>query len=179
MNLAEKVKKLEKDIAELNKLIISLRASGGGTHAILSSKHSDTVIAAVVRGDIITGQATPPFWTRLALGSSGYFLKSGATDVGWDEITQADVDGLHDDQSPTFAGLVVTGDVAFEDILLEAGSYINWGVTRGSSGYGFRDNSGSIEVKHSGGTGWAAVRHITVDDNGPSGGTDGDIWIEW
>lgn len=36
-------------------------------HAILSATHSDSTAAAVVRGDIITGQGATPKWTRLAI----------------------------------------------------------------------------------------------------------------
>ena len=36
-------------------------------HAILSATHNDTTAAAVVRGDIITGQGAVPTWTRLAI----------------------------------------------------------------------------------------------------------------
>jgi len=39
---------------------------------------------------------------------------------------------------------------------LKESQYINWGYTDGSSGYGLRDNSGTIEYKASGGT-WAAI----------------------
>lgn len=37
---------------------------------------------------------------------------------------------------------------------ISADSYLNWGTTRGISGYGLRDNSGVIECKNSGGS-WA------------------------
>lgn len=48
-----------------------------------------------------------------------------------------------------------TLDVA-GNIGLDASSYINWGDTDGTSGYGFRDNSGSIEIKNSLGT-WVGI----------------------
>jgi hypothetical protein len=38
---------------------------------------------------------------------------------------------------------------------LAASQYINWGTTAGSTGYGFRDNAGTMEYKNSGGS-WAA-----------------------
>jgi hypothetical protein len=41
------------------------------------------------------------------------------------------------------------------NIGLDAGGYINWGDTDGTSGYGFWDNGGTIEYKNSGGS-WAA-----------------------
>ena len=53
------------------------------THNLLSASHPDTTVGTVVRGDLITGQGVSPSWTRLALGTSGYFLKSNGTDVAW------------------------------------------------------------------------------------------------
>lgn len=38
------------------------------------------------------------------------------------------------------------------EMLIPASSYINWGSTSGSSGYGIRDNSGIIQIKNSGGS---------------------------
>lgn len=41
-----------------------------------------------------------------------------------------------------------------------AGTYHNWGSTVGSSGYGLRDNAGSIEFKNNGGS-WATFGDVT------------------
>ncbi len=57
-------------------------------------------------------------------------------------------------------GVFSTGDVG-----LTASKYLNWGTTRGTSGYGIRDNAGTIECKNSGGA-WAACA-------GGGGGTPG------
>ena len=51
-------------------------------HNVLSATHGDTLTASVVRGDIIIGNSTPK-WSRLAKGTEGYYLKSGASDVSW------------------------------------------------------------------------------------------------
>ena len=51
-------------------------------HNVLSATHPDTTIGAVVRGDLITGQAGPT-WNKLALGAPGTFLKATATDIVW------------------------------------------------------------------------------------------------
>jgi len=59
------------------------------THDLLSvTHHGDTIPAAVVRGDIITGQGAAPntFWQRLAKGTDGQYLKSNATDVLWADL---------------------------------------------------------------------------------------------
>ncbi len=42
------------------------------------------------------------------------------------------------------------------NIGLSTSSYINWGATDGTSGYGIRDNSGTMEIKSSGGS-WTPV----------------------
>jgi hypothetical protein len=43
-----------------------------------------------------------------------------------------------------------------QGLLLDASQYLNFGSTTGSTGYGIRDNSGTIEYKNSGGA-WAAL----------------------
>lgn len=59
-----------------------LAGAGGVTnpHNILSTTHPDTLAAAVVRGDVIVGNATPK-WARLGLCTSGFFLGSNGTDT--------------------------------------------------------------------------------------------------
>ncbi len=51
---------------------------------------------------------------------------------------------------------LVTGVTPFTLLRIGAGDYLNWGAGSNSSGYGFRDNSGVIEVKNSGGT-WTSI----------------------
>jgi len=49
----------------------------------------------------------------------------------------------------------------FQTIRMLASGYINWGATGGSSGYGLRDNAGTIEVKPSGGA-WSTIAPATA-----------------
>jgi endosialidase-like protein len=51
----------------------------------------------------------------------------------------------------------VNGLAVFGNTLLQPSAYLNWGVTAGSSGYGIRDNSGTLEFKNSGGT-WSSIQ---------------------
>jgi hypothetical protein len=51
---------------------------------------------------------------------------------------------------------LVTGVTPFTAIRAAAASYFNWGSTQGTSGYGLRDNAGTIQVKNSGGA-WANI----------------------
>jgi len=77
-------------------------------HNILSSKHGDTLIDTVVRGDIIRGNSTPK-WARLALGGNNLYLKSNATDLiystlaagGVGSCTNQFVTALNADAAPT------------------------------------------------------------------------------
>lgn len=57
-------------------------AAGGSAHALLSATHSDTLAAAVVRGSLIVGNATPK-WAALAIGTVGKVLQSDGTDAAW------------------------------------------------------------------------------------------------
>jgi len=45
------------------------------------------------------------------------------------------------------------------NLLQDADTYHNWGTTSGSGGYGFRDNSGAMEYKDSGGS-WTAFNSL-------------------
>lgn len=58
-----------------------------GTHNLLSATHPDTVPAAVVRGDVIVGNATPK-WARLAIGTAFKLLRinAGGTDPEWGAV---------------------------------------------------------------------------------------------
>ena len=51
-------------------------------HQLLSATHTDVVVNAPVRGALIVGNATPK-WDSLLKGTSGFFLKAGASDVTW------------------------------------------------------------------------------------------------
>lgn len=68
--------------------------------------------------------------------------------------------------------------------------YVNFGVTVGETGYGFRDNDGVIEVKNSDGS-WTPITptsgnfvigdgtlKLTVSDTEPSNPTIGDLWYD-
>lgn len=64
---------------------------------------------------------------------------------------------------------LTTGVTPFTQLALAASSYINWGNTLGTGGYGFRDNAGVIEFKNSGGS-WIPVASAT---GAPA---DGSYW---
>ena len=64
-------------------------------HNLLSVEHhGDTIPDTVIRGDIITGQGVSPFWTRLAMGAEGTYLRAGADDVTWSALQSGDLPNL-------------------------------------------------------------------------------------
>lgn len=89
-------------------------------------------------------------------------LKTGIT--GGYSITPAHITNLYD---------CLTGDLSFDNISIAKFEYLNAGGTVGSSGYGIRNNSGTMEFKNHGG-GWAAI----ATGSGASlsaGGADGNV----
>ena len=76
-------------------------------HDILSVTHGDAAAAAVVRGDIITGQGANPNtkWTRLALGAAGTYLAGSATEPVWATLNQAAIAGLTTADTVDFAAI--------------------------------------------------------------------------
>lgn len=51
---------------------------------------------------------------------------------------------------------LVTGVTPFQILRMIAGGYVNFGSLSGASGYGFRDNAGTIQFKNDGG-GWVSL----------------------
>lgn len=68
--------------------------------------------------------------------------------------------------SPTLVTPVL-GAASATSLLVTASQYINWGSTSGTSGYGFRDNGGTMEVKNSGGS-WNGFSGSGTVTNGAS-----------
>ena len=62
------------------------------------------------------------------------------------------------------------------NIGLATSSYVNWGATDGTGGYGLRDNAGSIEYKNSTGA-WAAVGGILGVGNSITSATAGSVFF--
>jgi len=60
---------------------------------------------------------------------------------------------------------VLTGDLAFDNIGLAKYSYLNAGGTFGASGYGLRNNSGTMQVKNSGGA-WTNINSGVISPGG-------------
>lgn len=87
-------------------------------HDFLSTVHTDTLAAAVVRGDVIIGNATPK-WSRLAIGASNTFLRSDGTDVSWQTVTTAVHDLLSATHGDTLTASPVRGDIMIANVTPE------------------------------------------------------------
>lgn len=53
----------------------------------------------------------------------------------------------------------------FGDADLKASSYLNWGLTDGTAGYGLRDNAGTLQFKNNGGS-WTNLGSVTYPASG-------------
>lgn len=61
-----------------------IAGAGGGVtpHNLLSTTHSDTLAATVVRGSVIVGNSTPK-WAALTIGANHTVFVSNGTDASW------------------------------------------------------------------------------------------------
>ena len=70
------------DLTDGGATTLHTHSGGGTTHDILSATHTDALAAAVARGDILYGNATPK-WARLAKPAAAAILMHDGTDVAW------------------------------------------------------------------------------------------------
>jgi|WetSurSiteA1Bulk_404760.scaffolds.fasta_scaffold00434_18 hypothetical protein len=88
MNISDRLKEIEARLAEIWKLLMPVRAAGGGSggpHNLLSGTHTDTTAGAPARGDLIVADSNPK-WKKLAKGSSGQVLQADANDALWGAV---------------------------------------------------------------------------------------------
>lgn len=90
MTAAERLKRVEAEIAEHNIRLSGIDGGGGANHNLLSATHPDTDPDSPVRGDIIVGIAGPE-WQRLAIGAAGRFLRSDGADPSWQALVVGDL----------------------------------------------------------------------------------------
>jgi hypothetical protein len=133
--------------------------------ALQTFANASTSLASFTSASYFGGIATT---TLNADGMGSLTINSGILTVSTTTATSTFAGGF---QSATakFTGLVEHAGAALFDQLasfvngidLAAGNYLNWGATTGSSGYGLRDNSGTIQAKNSGGA-WANLGTSSV-----------------
>ena len=90
MTTAERLKKVESTLAELNIRMAGAGGGGGAPHNLLSATHPDTDPDSPVRGDILRGIAGPE-WQRYALGAAGTYLRSDGNDIVSSAIQAGDL----------------------------------------------------------------------------------------
>jgi hypothetical protein len=88
-------------------------------HGVLSATHNDSTAAAVVRGDMMIGVGATPKWTRVPTAAAGSYWASGV-DPSWAALNQAAVAGLTTADSPTLAGLTLSGLTASVPVVTDA-----------------------------------------------------------
>lgn len=109
--------------------------AAGGSHALLSATHTDVEVDDVARGALITGQqvgsSADAEWALLAIGTSGYFVKSDGVDATWGQVTEPDiVDGTL--LARLAANETITGTWTFNaDVILGAGVYLRQNSSSG------------------------------------------------
>jgi len=87
---------------------LSWNTSSSNPHDFLSVTHTDTLAAAVVRGDIIVGNGTPK-WSRFAIGADKTVFQSNGSDPVW----QANLD--IGSGSIISGAITATGDITASD----------------------------------------------------------------
>lgn len=98
---------------------VTVGGGGGGNHNLLSATHLDTLTGTVVRGDLIVGNSTPQ-WSRLALGSTDYIIKSNGTDAVWSVLKKI-LEDFH-----------LTGDITPPQITSDQNNYNPSGLSTAS-----------------------------------------------
>ena len=96
-------------------------------------------------------------WTGIGTGGGGAFSFTPLTNFNLNVVATTTPLWLQN-------GLMASTTSYFNGIGMATNSYLNFGSATGTSGYGFRDNAGTMEFKNSGGT-WAGVNTAT---SGPS-----------
>ena len=99
---------------------------------------------------------------QIVIGYNAIGLGSNTVVLGNDNITTTALKGkVGIGGTSPGAELTVYGDT----LLNGSGRYVNFGTATSSSGYGFRDNSGVLEFKNSGGS-WASILTYMFTDGG-------------
>jgi len=84
VNTSDEIRKIKKELNSIERRLGSLRGGGAGHHNILSADHRDALTEAVVRGDLIIGDATPS-WSRLPKGNDNQILTVDGADLAWED----------------------------------------------------------------------------------------------
>ena len=136
--------------------IVAIGLVGGASpvtvsaHDILSTSHGDVATAAVTRGSLIVGNATPD-WAELVVGTAGQVIRSDGSDALWATLSHADLGGLLVDDHTQYLLLAgrsggqtaIGGTAAGEDLILR-------GTSHATPGDVIIDNTSALVVGNSG-----------------------------
>jgi len=165
----------------INNGVATIGIDGATTLGTLSST---AITATTVSGTYgyfkndVTSSAAGKFATLDINNGAGTISAAGALDIG--AITATTVSGTYgyfkNDVTSSGAGKFTTLEInngsaaisAAGSLRLSSSAYLNWGNTIGASGYGLRDNSGTIQFKTHTGS-WA-----DLGSGGSGGGGSGN-----
>jgi hypothetical protein len=155
-------------------------------HAMLSATHTDTVAAAVVRGDVIIGNSTPA-WAKLAVGAANTVLGSNGTDPSWAAVADAALSAnvaLLNLNPQTFTGeqifagtLDISSELEISSVAIIDNTSSPYTVAAGITLVAVNTSGGAVTVKLPATvplyrviivvdvTGNAAANNITIDGN--------------
>ncbi len=143
--------------AELNTIVADQTLLHSGLIDTISELNTIVADATIIvegtaTGGILLGDSSPD-----ASGEIGYASNAFLWFANSEDLSLTATENLWTFSSTTAAlfaftpHLTLTGGAS-----IAASGYLNFGTTAGESGYGIRDNSGTIEYKASGGS-WAAI----------------------
>lgn len=132
---------------------------GTGLNGLSDDDHPQYVLRSILttRGDLPYRGASD--WTRLAIGTSGKFLKSDGTDPGWATITTGDVSGYSAAQT-AFTSKTASYTATVGDFFIAVSAASSFTVTL----YAASGNSG--KVLHFKRTDATTNTTVTIDANG-------------
>jgi hypothetical protein len=137
------------------------------THAMLSTTHTDSTAAAVVRGDLMVGIGVTPTWQRLAKGTQGTILQAGANEPGYTTATYPTTTTinqlLYSSAANTITGLTTSNNgvlVTSGAGVPSIGADLPTAVTIGGA-YVYRASGTDVAVAD-GGTGLSAIADAAI-----------------
>jgi len=128
---------------------------GGGSHALLSATHSDTVTQTVSRGSLVVGKTATPVWDELVIGGANTILASDGTDAIWTTLAKAHLPAsiAYEDEANIFTQnqrIAKTGDyipfTIYRNEIVADGAFLSSWETHGQSDTGVERVYGAINT---------------------------------
>ena len=149
-----------------------------GSTANVSEIATSTLFGQGQNGYVLAWSGGVPAWVASTTFSAGSGITLAQNGNGWTITNSGASFGFPWTPTTNFGtaanatstpiwftnGLFASSTSRMAGLALDGSGYLNFGATTGSSGYGFRDNGGTLEFKNSGGV-WNSVNTAT---SGPS-----------